>query len=110
VIILEPCKYEREIIDTGKTLAAVSEQISGLDRRINGSFEKINRHIEDGKGWRLAIAGTIVAVIIQIIVIAYYAGKFAKLAELYEKTVVQVIQGTYAQGGVHNGSGQPYAR
>jgi hypothetical protein len=84
---VEPCKYERDIIDSEKGIAVVSTQITALDKRINGAFEKISRHIENGTAWHVAIISVIVAVVLQVIVIAYFAGRFTKVIDIYENSV-----------------------
>ena len=57
-------------VDMAKTVTSVS----ALDKRINGSFEAINKHICEGIIWHKAILSIIVMVIIQIVSIAYLFG------------------------------------
>lgn len=82
-----PCKYEKEIMEDGKGIARIEEQIKNLQENLRGAFAKIGAHIESSKGWRLAIFGSVAMVFIQILLVAYYAGKVTKTVELFEEHV-----------------------
>jgi hypothetical protein len=45
--------------------------IENLDKRINGSLHSMERHMEVGNQWRMAIIGIMITIAIQIISFAY---------------------------------------
>ena len=55
-------------------IAVIKTTVVVMDKRINGSIEDIEKHMERGTSWRIAIAGTIVGLIIQIVFFAYLFG------------------------------------
>jgi hypothetical protein len=56
--------------DWGKMMASVEN----LDRRINGSLHEMEKHMDDGKGWRMSLIGIIVAIFLQIVTFSYLWG------------------------------------
>ena len=56
--------------------------IENLDKRINGSLHAIQKHMDDGKGWRMSIVGIIFAMIVQIVTFAFMWGGLNKQVEI----------------------------
>lgn len=93
-----PCKFEKEIIENEKGIARIEVQIDNLTKDLSGAFKKISAHVESGRGWRMAIFSTVFIVFVQIVVIAYYAGKVVKIVEIFESHV-QTVQACEVKGG-----------
>lgn len=64
--------------DWGKMMTSVEN----LDKRINGSLHQMEKHMEQGHGWRVALIGVIIAIFIQIIGFAYLWGGMSKQVEI----------------------------
>ena len=55
--------------------------IESLDRRINGSLHEMEKHMDVGNAWRMAILGIIVTIAIQIITFAYLWGGMTAIVD-----------------------------
>jgi len=86
---VEPCKFENRIIEMATNVESTKTQLTALDKRINGSFEKISKHVSDGNKWRMAIIGIVFAIIVQGVAFAYNYGKQSKTLEYLEKIVTE---------------------
>jgi|GEM_PF-5926530 len=92
---MEPCKFETEIITTGKTIARIEEK---LDHAIS----ETKNHIEAGSRWRLTIVvacigliGGVVAGIVRFSVVEY---KVAVLQNEQGKMQEQIFDLNYIKG------------
>lgn len=74
----EKCKFEDKIMDFVKDIAEIKATVNALDKRINGAMDGIATHIEHGNKWRLAIVGSILAVIIHALLFAYMCGRLVE--------------------------------
>lgn len=88
---MDPCKYEEDIGYIKSTLAS-------LDRRVNGSMDSIKEHIKQGDGWRKAIAGIILAGIIQVVSCAFLFGTMFSEIQ-HNKSVVEKYIDQQVKGG-----------
>ena len=61
---------------------ALKVSVENLDKRINGSLIAIQKHMDDGKGWRLSIIGVVFAIIVQIVTFAFMWGGLNKQVEI----------------------------
>ncbi len=94
---------EQHVICTEKeTLGSIKATLEALDKRINGSYETFNNHIIQGRGWRGAVIGTAVMVIMQIIMFAYVYGNLSKTVNVNER----ILQREILNGEMHNRSVQ----
>lgn len=82
------------IFDIDKKVAVIETTILSLDKRINGSLLAIEKHINEGKGWRTTIAGLTIAIALQIISFSYLYGRLNKQVEVNTKRLenIEVIQ------------------
>jgi hypothetical protein len=76
-----------EKIDLIYTNTEISKtKIDALDKRINGSINDIEKHIERGSAWRIAIVcsavGWIIALAIQVAGFCYMWGQLTKMVEI----------------------------
>lgn len=69
-------------IQMANDVAVTKSTLINLDKRINGSLLAIEKHINEGKGWRTTIAGLAVAVGIQILSFAYLYGNLSKQVQV----------------------------
>ena len=79
------CKFEEDI-------GFIKGTLKSLDVRINGSFDIMNKHVVDGEGWRRAILGIIVTIIIQCISFAYLFGILWAQAENNKASIARNTQ------------------
>ena len=63
-----------ELAELKTEIAVIKNTILGLDKRINGSINDIEKHIERGSSWRLAISGVAVGLVLQVVFFAYVYG------------------------------------
>ena len=68
--------------ELSSTLARVEERLIAVDKRINGSIESIEKHIEHGGKWRLSIIGVAVTLVLAVIGWVYAYGQIAKQVEV----------------------------
>jgi hypothetical protein len=61
---------------------ALKVSVENLDKRINGSLMSIQKHMDDGRGWRMSIIGLVFAIIVQIVTFAFMWGGLAKQVEI----------------------------
>jgi hypothetical protein len=67
-----------EISSIKTDIAVIKTDMKNLDKRVNGSITEIEKHIEHGKSWRLAIVGIVISVVIQITTFAYLWGQASR--------------------------------
>ena len=105
------CKFEDKIIQMCEDVATIKGVVSQndanmrqLDRRINGSFDAIARHIDSGHRWRAMIVSITVAIVLQLIGFAYMYGNLCTTVYNNEKILTTVtryiIVNAEAQEGV----------
>jgi len=68
-------RLEEKINDLSVNMSAMNEKMSFLDRRINGSIDNIEKHIEHGRSWRISIIGVALMLILQILSFTYIYGQ-----------------------------------
>jgi hypothetical protein len=64
------------------TLARVEERLIAIDKRINGSIEDIEKHIEHGGKWRASIIGVGSGLVLAVIGWVFAYGQIAKQVEV----------------------------
>jgi hypothetical protein len=62
------------IIKVEGKIDLLTEKILNLDKRINGSLDRIGEHIKSDNNWRLALLGIAATVVINIVVFAFGYG------------------------------------
>lgn len=83
------CKQEDKINEMSEGIVRVEGTISKLDMRINGSMDKIARHMQEGDWYRKLVIGTAISLALSIFggiittltvssSIAYQVGQYAK--------------------------------
>ena len=72
-------------------VARTEERVVNLDKRINGSLKTYQDHIVQGKGWRMAIIGTLVMIVLQIIGFAFVYGTLSKTVNVNERIIQRVL-------------------
>lgn len=87
----EKCKYEKEIVDMLGDAKATRETVNNLSNRINGSYTKIKDHVEEGKGWRVAIFMACTGIIIQIVVASFMWGNLNASVKNNTKQIDRVL-------------------
>jgi len=80
---MNPCKYEEDI-------GYIKATLKSLDTRVNGSMDKVKRHIEQGAKWRVAIVGIIFAGIVQVVSFAYLFGQMCAIVKINSKMIDEV--------------------
>jgi len=78
--------------------ARLEERQVAIDKRINGSISDIEKHIEHGFKWRMAIAGAIVLVLLNIVAGVYQYGRISERVDRVCKDVG--IMKIYKKGGM----------
>ena len=78
----EECMFKDEILTLCKDTSEINATITGLDKRINGSIKAIENHVRDGSVWRTLIISVGLAVIVNIVCVAYMYGQLAKQVEV----------------------------
>ena len=89
---MDECRYEIKIIEMAEDIAETKESVKSLDRRINGSMDKIADHIAQGFYWRLAIGGVIGSFVIQVIIVASIWGSISKTVEINERMLSKITE------------------
>ena len=72
-------------LDLVKSVAIIETTITGLDKRINGSLLSIEKHMDQGMQWRMAIIGTVGMLFIQFIFVVVFASRMGKQIEFNTK-------------------------
>lgn len=73
--------------------------VNRVDKRVNGSFEAMGKHIEQGTRWRVAVIGIIFAGIFQIIAFSYFYGQLAQLVKSNTWVVEKIMDDWYEKAG-----------
>lgn len=89
------CKQEEAIKSLLVTTGKIEERIIALDKRINGSYQAFCDHIVQGKGWRMAVVGTVVAVVIQVVGFAFMYGNLYKTVVVNERIIQRDVVGKH---------------
>jgi len=63
-------------------VAIIKTTALALDKRINGSIDEIQKHIEHGTAWRVAIIGVFAMMMIQILILSSMWGRLCKTVEV----------------------------
>jgi len=82
-----------------KSVAIIETTIVSLDKRINGSLTSIEKHMEQGGQWRIAIIGVSVTLLIQLGGFIIFASKQGKQIEVNTKrldTAEETMKGWYS--------------
>ena len=82
----------RDYPDLLTRLARIEEKIIAVDKRINGSIEEIEKHIEHGQAWRLAIIGVAGLLIFQSLVFASMWGKLCSAVDRNSSLLDKIIE------------------
>jgi len=92
------CTEKETLKNIAHTLAKVSvsqarteENVLALDKRINGSYDTFCDHVAQGKGWRMAVSGIAVGLIIQIVMFSYVFGNLAKTVSVNERIIQREV-------------------
>ena len=80
----EHCPQHEELFGL---VSRIDERTIAIDRRINGSIDDIEKHIERGTSWRIGILGVAVGLIIQVIAFAYMYGQVCQKVIGLERSV-----------------------
>lgn len=79
--------YCQDHIEIVKGIEVIKERVITIDKRINGSIDDIQKHIEHGQGWRAGIIGVALMVIIQTLILASMWGRLCKTVEVNSERV-----------------------
>lgn len=85
------CKFENKVIQMSEDITETKGEIRLLSNRINGSIQTFYDHIEQGKGWRLAVVGSVVMVIINILLFSYLFGMVNKTVIVNERIIQRIL-------------------
>jgi hypothetical protein len=69
-------------IELSNTVCRIEERLISVDKRINGSINAIEKHIEHGSKWRLSIVGVAGGLVLAIIGGVYTYAQVAKQVEI----------------------------
>ena len=72
---METCNAHEKLMET---VHKIDKTTSELSVRINGSIHDIEKHMEMGAAWRVAIVGVIISIVIQVITFSYLWGQASK--------------------------------
>jgi hypothetical protein len=72
-------------LDVVKSMAIIETTIVALDKRINGSLASIEKHMDQGIQWRIAIIGVAVTLLIQLILGIAVISRYGKQIEVNTK-------------------------
>jgi hypothetical protein len=75
-------RYCDNHIDLMQTVARIEERLIAVDKRINGSIDSIEKHIEHGSKWRLTIATIGIGLLVTIFTRFWGWAKFEKQIEI----------------------------
>lgn len=92
------CKYEDKILDACERLIKAesfiassttiwSEQIESIEKTLNKSMEQVEKHVEQGSRWRIAILGIAFALILQVVSFVYMFGRLVESNEQRGKQI-----------------------
>ena len=82
------CDMHGELV---KDIAVIKNTVEHLDKRINGSLDKVASHIEDGYVWRRVIVGVAITLIIQVIAFAFGYGFLVKSVSVNERIIQRIL-------------------
>jgi predicted GNAT superfamily acetyltransferase len=69
-------------LDMAKSVAIIETTVVSLDKRINGAMTSIEKHMDQGTQWRLAIVGVATALLIQSFMIVVHSSRMMKQIEI----------------------------
>ena len=69
-------------LDLVKSVAIIETTIVNLDKRINGSLKSIEKHMDEGIRWRIAIVGVGVTLLVQFMGFIVVGTRFTKQIEV----------------------------
>jgi len=75
------CKYEEKITEVSEGVAYLKAKVGSLDKRMNGSLDILDKHVNQGHIWRIAILGIIATLFINIVIISNLFGRIQKNVE-----------------------------
>ena len=93
----DECTFQDEILTLCKDTSEIKATITGLDKRINGSIDSIKQHIRDGSVWRTLIVSVGLAVIINVVCVAYMYGQLAKQVEVNCEILEKFVSKTHEE-------------
>ena len=93
------CKFEDRILKLCEDAAGTRSDVKNISIRINGALDDIADHVRHGRGWRSAIFGLAITVIINIIVFSNIFGKIQAKVEGLESHVSQIHNYYYDSNG-----------
>ena len=93
----EECQYQDKILTLCEDTAEIKAITKGLDKRINGTMVSIQQHIRDGSVWRTLIVSVGMAVIINIVCVAYMYGQLAKQVEVNCEILEKFVSKTHEE-------------
>jgi hypothetical protein len=82
---------------------SLKSTVESLDKRINGSLVAIQKHMDVALGWRVAIIGVILSVVLQVVAFAYLWGSLSNQVETNTKRWERYFQ-THSDSMVENGA------
>ena len=88
----EPCKFEDRILNMATDVAETKVELKSLSMRINGSMDRFADHIAQGRGWRMAITGSIVIIIINILAFTFFFGALNKTVLVNERILQRILE------------------
>lgn len=83
----EPCIQEKRITVHGMEIDVLRD---GLKTNITDLRKEIDDHVKGGWGWRVAVAGTAIALTAQIASAVFFYGKLCSLVEMHDRAIFRL--------------------
>ena len=77
-------------IGMSKSVAVIEKTLIDLDKRINGSLKSIEKHMDDGIRWRIAIMGVAAILVVQFVGFIIFFSRVATRVEINTERVFQL--------------------
>jgi len=92
----ECIRYCNAHIQQVQNMTRIETKLESIEQKIDLNFKIVEKHVEQGEKWRIAIIGIIFAGIIQVIATAYMWGGLNKQVNINTERWNRVL----AQGGL----------
>lgn len=81
---MEQCEEHTELVSN---IAVIKNTVINLDKRINGSIDAIEKHIQRGVAYRIGIISVGAMFILQTLILASMWGRLCKTVEVDTKRI-----------------------
>jgi hypothetical protein len=87
------CRFEDRIIGMALDMESTKVVVQSVDKRINGVFQRIGEHINEGIGWRRVIVGVVLTMLIQLGTFIWFLATLNETVKYNTKAINKYIPG-----------------